>query len=141
MRGEVPAPSDDTAACMYELAETCLAGAGFFHYEISNWAALERQRCVGRGSARRQAGLWWPEGSDPLHVSEDVSRFVCRHNLVYWRNQAWLGLGAGAHSWLGKQRSANLRHPDASRGRWHGVRCRWLNASRSTVGWRWARQR
>ena len=26
----------------------------------------------------------------------------CRHNLVYWRNGEWLGLGAGAHShWMG----------------------------------------
>ena len=26
----------------------------------------------------------------------------CRHNLVYWRNGEWLGLGAGAHShWAG----------------------------------------
>src|SRR5438309_2005872 len=22
----------------------------------------------------------------------------CRHNLVYWRNDEWLALGAGAHS-------------------------------------------
>jgi oxygen-independent coproporphyrinogen III oxidase len=25
----------------------------------------------------------------------------CRHNLVYWRNGEWLGLGPGAHSHLG----------------------------------------
>jgi oxygen-independent coproporphyrinogen-3 oxidase len=113
LRGEVPAPSDDTAACMYELAERLLAQAGFFHYEISNWAALNRQRGVMRRSARRRSGPWWPEGSDLMLVSEDFSRFVCRHNLAYWRNQPWLGLGAGAHSWLSKTRSANLRHPDA----------------------------
>ncbi|HEX9496477.1 MAG TPA: radical SAM family heme chaperone HemW [Candidatus Limnocylindria bacterium] len=29
----------------------------------------------------------------------------CRHNLVYWRNQSWLGVGAGAHSHLGGVRS------------------------------------
>ncbi len=28
----------------------------------------------------------------------------CRHNLVYWRNGEWLGLGAGAHShWAGSE--------------------------------------
>jgi oxygen-independent coproporphyrinogen-3 oxidase len=27
----------------------------------------------------------------------------CRHNLVYWRNGEWLGLGPGAHSHLGSQ--------------------------------------
>lgn len=29
----------------------------------------------------------------------------CRHNLVYWRNGDWLGVGAGAHSHLGGLRS------------------------------------
>lgn len=29
----------------------------------------------------------------------------CRHNLVYWRNGAWLGAGAGAHSHLAGVRS------------------------------------
>jgi oxygen-independent coproporphyrinogen III oxidase len=29
----------------------------------------------------------------------------CRHNLVYWRNGEWLGVGAGAHSHLGGRRS------------------------------------
>jgi hypothetical protein len=34
----------------------------------------------------------------------------CRHNLVYWRNQAYLGLGAGAHGSLGG-RYANVLRP------------------------------
>ncbi|HZP96749.1 MAG TPA: radical SAM family heme chaperone HemW [Candidatus Limnocylindria bacterium] len=29
----------------------------------------------------------------------------CEHNLVYWRNGEWLGVGAGAHSHLGGGRS------------------------------------
>lgn len=29
----------------------------------------------------------------------------CRHNLVYWRNGEWLGLGAGAHSHVGDRKS------------------------------------
>jgi oxygen-independent coproporphyrinogen-3 oxidase len=35
----------------------------------------------------------------------------CRHNLVYWRNQPYLGLGAGAHSCLGGFRFATVRDP------------------------------
>ena len=31
----------------------------------------------------------------------------CRHNLGYWRNGDWLGVGAGAHSHLGGVRSRN----------------------------------
>ena len=34
----------------------------------------------------------------------------CRHNLVYWRNGEWLGVGAGAHSHLAGVRS---RQPGA----------------------------
>jgi putative oxygen-independent coproporphyrinogen III oxidase len=34
----------------------------------------------------------------------------CRHNLVYWRNGQWLGVGAGAHSHLDGRRS---RQPGA----------------------------
>jgi len=35
----------------------------------------------------------------------------CRHNLVYWHNQPYLGLGAGAHSCLGGFRFATVRDP------------------------------
>jgi oxygen-independent coproporphyrinogen-3 oxidase len=35
----------------------------------------------------------------------------CRHNLVYWHNQPYLGLGAGAHSCLGGFRLAAVRDP------------------------------
>jgi oxygen-independent coproporphyrinogen-3 oxidase len=37
--------------------------------------------------------------------------FRCRHNLTYWRNGPTLGIGAGAHSWLGGRRWANVAHP------------------------------
>jgi oxygen-independent coproporphyrinogen-3 oxidase len=35
----------------------------------------------------------------------------CRHNLVYWRNGAWLGLGAGAHSHWAGLRFADVYSP------------------------------
>lgn len=35
----------------------------------------------------------------------------CRHNLVYWRNEPYLGLGAGAHSWVSGRRRANVAAP------------------------------
>ncbi|MGH7888969.1 MAG: hypothetical protein ACRENF_00280, partial [Thermodesulfobacteriota bacterium] len=44
--------------------------------------------------------------------------FECRHNLLYWRGENYLGLGAGAHSHLESDyspswgmRSANLKNP------------------------------
>jgi oxygen-independent coproporphyrinogen III oxidase len=36
---------------------------------------------------------------------------ACRHNLVYWRDGDWLGLGPGAHSHLGGRRFAVVRSP------------------------------
>lgn len=40
-----------------------------------------------------------------------LNSHMCRHNLIYWRNEPWLGIGAGAHSWLGRHRWANAYHP------------------------------
>ena len=37
---------------------------------------------------------------------------VCQHNLTYWRNEAYWGLGAGAHSWMGRRRWSNLMRPE-----------------------------
>jgi oxygen-independent coproporphyrinogen-3 oxidase len=38
---------------------------------------------------------------------------ACRHNLVYWRDGEWLGVGAGAHSHLAGRRLAAVRSPVA----------------------------
>lgn len=35
--------------------------------------------------------------------------FACRHNLIYWRNQDWIGVGPGAHSHLRYPLSGRLR--------------------------------
>ncbi|HEX5140137.1 MAG TPA: radical SAM family heme chaperone HemW [Dehalococcoidia bacterium] len=35
----------------------------------------------------------------------------CRHNLVYWHNGDWLGLGAGAHSHMFEERFADAASP------------------------------
>lgn len=37
--------------------------------------------------------------------------FVCQHNLIYWRNEPYLGVGAGAHSWLSGRRWSNVSEP------------------------------
>ena len=85
--GALPTPDDDVAADMYELAEGMLSENGFVHYEISNWA---RRTCDATGR---------------------VDNCASRHNLHYWRNDPYLGLGASAHSYDGRCRSANTEHP------------------------------
>ncbi len=89
-RGDLPTPDDDLTAEMYELAEELLAQAGYFHYEISNWAG---------------------ETTLGPQLTTQNSRRACRHNLVYWRNEPYLGLGAGAHASWGGRRWHNLLSP------------------------------
>ncbi len=74
----MPSPDDDDMASMYELALDLLAGAGYEHYEISNWAKPGR---------------------------------ACRHNLVYWTQGEYAGLGAGAHGHLDAVRMWNEKAP------------------------------
>lgn len=64
--GTLPAPDDDLAADMYDLADVMARDAGLIQYEISNWAR---------------------PGAE------------CLHNLQYWRNKPYLGVGAGAHGY------------------------------------------
>jgi oxygen-independent coproporphyrinogen-3 oxidase len=40
-------------------------------------------------------------------------RFRCRHNLAYWRNSGWIGVGAGAHSSYRGERYVNELKPAA----------------------------
>jgi len=82
-RGLLPDTDSDLAAEMYELADQQLAGVGYLQYEISNWARQSNQ-------------------------GELLS---CRHNLQYWHNLPYLGLGAGAHGYAGDFRTANVLSP------------------------------
>ncbi|HPW64555.1 MAG TPA: radical SAM family heme chaperone HemW [Candidatus Omnitrophota bacterium] len=65
-------PAEQVHAAMYEAAIRTLTGAGYEHYEISNFAR---------------------------------PGFASRHNLIYWRNEEYLGLGPGSFSYLAGVRS------------------------------------
>jgi putative oxygen-independent coproporphyrinogen III oxidase len=41
----------------------------------------------------------------------------CRHNLLYWRDGDWWGVGPGAHGHVGGVRWWNVKHPVAYAGR------------------------
>ena len=83
--GQLSAPDDELAATMYELAERTLGQAGYLHYEISNWAK--------RGT----------DGASEAGYS--------RHNLHYWHNEHYLGLGAVAVTYDGQRRTTNVSDP------------------------------
>ncbi len=78
-------PEEDDIAGFYEWACERLEQEGYEHYEISNWA-------------RRQAG-------------GGASLLRSRHNVKYWRREPYLGFGAGAHSFDGRLRWANIHDP------------------------------
>ncbi|MBW0103943.1 coproporphyrinogen III oxidase [Pseudonocardia sp. KRD-291] len=55
-----------------------------------------------------EAGLRWYEVSNWSVPGTDAE---CRHNLGYWRDGDWWGLGPGAHSHLAGSRWWNVKHP------------------------------
>nr|WP_227464354.1 radical SAM family heme chaperone HemW [Nocardioides lijunqiniae] len=55
------------------------------------------------------AGLGWYEVSN--WARDDAAR--CRHNLGYWTDGDWWGVGPGAHSHVGGVRWWNVKHPAA----------------------------
>ncbi|ASR54882.1 radical SAM family heme chaperone HemW [Cellulomonas sp. CW35] len=55
------------------------------------------------------AGLGWYEVSNWARGAEHA----CRHNLAYWRDDDWWGVGPGAHSHVGGVRWWNVKHPRA----------------------------
>ncbi|MDO4919419.1 radical SAM family heme chaperone HemW [Kocuria sp.] len=84
-RGEVPAVDPDDQAEKYTLADRALGEAGFQWYEVSNWSRAAH----GRSAAQNRSA----------------------HNLAYWRDQDWWGVGPGAHSHSDGVRWWNLKHP------------------------------
>jgi oxygen-independent coproporphyrinogen-3 oxidase len=53
-----------------------------------------------------QAELQWYELSNWSKPGHE-----CRHNIAYWENKNWWGLGPGAHSHIDGKRFWNLKHP------------------------------
>ena len=91
-RGELPVPDPDDEATKYEMADRVLGNAGYAWYEISNFAKREADE----------------EG----RVATEL-RHASQHNLAYWRDWDWWGIGPGAHSHVGRMRWWNVKHPRA----------------------------
>lgn len=84
-RGEVADVDPDDQADKYLLAEQILGAAGHRWYEVSNWA----------------------------HDPDGTGVHRARHNVAYWEDQDWWGIGPGAHSHLAGVRFWNAKHPAA----------------------------
>ncbi len=111
-RGKYPMPDDDLAADMYELAEEMLGAAGYGQYEISNWSREIRDSRLE--IANQVSDLQSPISnlqSPTSNLQSPITNYQSRHNLTYWRNEPYLGFGAGAHSCFGGERYWNVLSP------------------------------
>ena len=99
--GKLSPIDPDSQAEKYEMADSLLKAAGYEWYEISNWAKrLEVEKLPS------------PQIPDATYLAN-----ASRHNLAYWRDWNWWGIGPGAHSHLGQVRWWNQKHPRAYAGR------------------------
>ncbi|MFN3740762.1 MAG: radical SAM family heme chaperone HemW [Thermodesulfovibrionales bacterium] len=74
LRGKLKKPPEGEIVKMYEKAHRYLEDRGYTHYEVSNFAKVDR---------------------------------LCLHNLNYWKRGEYIGIGAGAHSFINKKRIEN----------------------------------
>ena len=73
--GQIKTVGEELDRKMYETAIEILGGAGFEHYEISNFAK---------------------------------PGFQCGHNLTYWKNDFYIGIGPAASSYIPNWRTENI---------------------------------
>ena len=81
-----PLPSDETTAQMYREAQMALTAVGYRHYEISNYARFASE------------------------FTGESALMTCRHNQVYWRNNAYYAFGMGAASYIAGTRFTRPRY-------------------------------
>lgn len=67
---------------------------------VADMYELAEEACAAAGYTHYEISNW--ARRDDLQ---------CEHNLIYWRNEDYVGLGAGAHSWSRGRRWSNARSP------------------------------
>ena len=86
-KGKFSVLPDEKVKDLFEITMAFLEDNGYFHYEISNFAKIDRLN---------------PNPSD-------IYKFQSRHNRKYWTGEPYLGFGPGAHSFFSPVRYWNLR--------------------------------
>jgi oxygen-independent coproporphyrinogen-3 oxidase len=83
---------EDLACAMYDELQARSAAAGFFQYEVANFA-------------RNPGGN--PVGGDGSDLISGVPSRACRHNVNYWLAGDCHGLGPSASGYVGGRRTRN----------------------------------
>lgn len=88
-QGKVKEADEDLSIAMYTILIDMLTAANYEHYEISNFARIDKD-C-------------------PSYLSnvDGESKWRSRHNSSYWHDTPYIGLGAGAHSYYNGTRHWN----------------------------------
>jgi oxygen-independent coproporphyrinogen-3 oxidase len=94
--GQVSRVDEHLERDMYELIITKLEAAGYEHYEVSNWALV--------GNPPKAHGV---DNVDAVGYREHSIDYRCQHNLAYWHNKNWLGVGPSAASHIDGKRWRN----------------------------------
>ena len=89
--GKLPQPDVDLAADMFHLAEELLEESGNSHPSDPHLGSHHYEHY--------EISNWSRPG------------MCCRHNLAYWENQPYLGVGPGAHSCLSRHRFWDTSSP------------------------------
>jgi len=101
-QGRITPLPDERQRRMYDLVMDRLAEAGFEQYEISNWAK--------ETAASTEGGSPHEVPQPAAELDRLAGGFRCRHNLLYWLNGDWLGVGPSAASHIGGRRWQNAAH-------------------------------
>jgi oxygen-independent coproporphyrinogen-3 oxidase len=97
------AVDEDLACAMYEELVQRAGSAGFYQYEIANFARDTRLNGAGDRDGRPARGT-----DDAGSAAIGLPAFACRHNVNYWRGGDFYGLGPSATSSVRGVRTQNV---------------------------------
>lgn len=85
------------------------------HTPLHRWVAEGKVRPADEDSAAEMFELAQARLGTAGYRHYEISNWArpgaeCQHNLTYWRNLPYIGLGAGAHSWYGGHRFVEAKH-------------------------------
>ena len=108
----------DVEAQMYEMIIKFFNENGYCHYEISNFARIDKkfeniEKINIENEYLKNYKLEKEEVKklkiESFEKIEENQKNSGRHNLKYWKNQEFIGVGMSAASFYGKNRHSNVR--------------------------------
>ena len=95
---------EDLACDMYEELIGRAAAAGFYQYEVANFARDSRGNGVMECGSDGELNL---QNSKTPILQNSLPALACRHNVNYWRGGSFYGLGPSATSYVRGVRTKN----------------------------------